>query len=83
MHREVLVADPAPLVLAHLTDHVGAAALLFYPDKAVLTVANYGRVGLRPLLIVLVYLILTLLVRVPGVQTLEAVLLFAVIAYHC
>lgn len=71
MDREVLFADPAPLVFAHLTYHVGAAAFFFDFNAAVFARSDCFRIRLRPLLVALVYFLLTRLTRMPVVQAFE------------
>lgn len=71
VNGEVLFADPAPLVFAHLANHMGTAALFFDFNTAVFARADTFRIRLRPLLVAFVYFLLTCLTRVPVIQALE------------
>lgn len=71
-----MLANPAPLMLTHLTNHVRAASLLFDFYPTVCASANCVRVGLCPFLIALIDLFITRFTRMPGVEAIEAEDLF-------
>lgn len=63
MHREVLFADPAPLVLAQLAYHMRASTFLLYFNVTILASAHYLCIGFCPLLIAFIDLIIASLPR--------------------
>ena len=73
---EILVANPAPLVIAHLAYHVWAPTLFFNANAAVLADSNMN-VRVSPVLILLVNLLFTALPFVRCVQAVEAARLVA------
>jgi hypothetical protein len=76
MNWKILITDPAPFMVTHLTYHMRASSFFFNTNTTILANTNmYVRV--RPILIFLIYLLFTGLSLMRGIKTLKAVGLIA------
>ena len=72
MNWKVLIADPTPFMLAHLTNHVGTATLLFNFDPTVFANADI-LIRSCPLLVIILYLLFTGFSIMRRMQTIKAI----------